>query len=297
MPQPSITTREYVGFRRSPAVPGLEVLDGEHSPRQWRDVCAGFAVTFLRTWQGTVRYRNGQHDVEPGIAFCNHPAEALIATPHGGRAGSFSVLIVAPELLRQWLSEYQAQALRPEWRAVTKPISERLVRNIADFLAAFRPQSSALAQQSAAVRVAEGMIGELVSGAANGRERDQFPLGGAVLRGVARMRERLIDEDDDADLASLARDAGLSRFQALRAFKRRYGLPPHAYQLCLRVSRARALLLDGGTPADVAAHCGFVDQSHFNRHFKRIVGVTPTQFAAEPANTSREYRIYESTSG
>jgi AraC-like DNA-binding protein len=32
-----------------------------------------------------------------------------------------------------------------------------------------------------------------------------------------------------------------------------------------------------------AAHGGFVDQSHFNRHFKRTVGVTPTQYAASVA--------------
>lgn len=296
MPERSIAAREYIGFRRSPAIPGLEVIDAEHSPRQWRDVGTGFAVTILRTWQGTVQYRNRQHDVEPGIAFCNQPAEALIATPQGGSAGSFNVLIVAPELLRQWLSEYQAQAPRPEWRAVTKPISPGLVASFTHFLEAFRPERSALAQQSAALRVAESMISELVSGAVD-RPGRYPPLGGAALRGVARMRERLIDEDFEVDLDGLARDAGLSRFQALRAFKRRYGLPPYAYQLCVRVSRARSMLLEGAAPADVAAHCGFVDQSHFNRHFKRIVGVTPTQFAAEPAHGNRAYRIYESPTG
>jgi len=29
--------------------------------------------------------------------------------------------------------------------------------------------------------------------------------------------------------------AGLDEFQVLRAFKKRFGLPPHAYQLRLRV--------------------------------------------------------------
>ncbi|MET0790415.1 MAG: AraC family transcriptional regulator [Polyangiaceae bacterium] len=285
----SLVRQEYVGFRRSPAVPGLEVIDARDSPRQWRDVGTGFAVTFLDTWHGNVYYRGRLHDVEPGIAFCNQPTEALVATPQAGSSGSFSVLIVAPELLREWLSEYRAHVLRPQWRAVAQPISHALRRNFVGFLAAFRPEASALEQQAAASEIAQGVIRELVSGAP-----ETVAAGGSALRGVARMRECLNDEDRDADLDTLAREAGLSRFQALRAFKRRYGLPPHAYQLCRRVSRARAMLLEGAAPAEVAAQCGFGDQSHFNRHFKRIVGVTPTQFArARPASASGVYRIYE----
>ena len=44
-------------------------------------------------------------------------------------------------------------------------------------------------------------------------------------------------------------------------------------------SAARALAL-GGSIADVAALAGFVDQSHLTRHFKRITGTTPGQYAA-----------------
>jgi AraC-like DNA-binding protein len=39
------------------------------------------------------------------------------------------------------------------------------------------------------------------------------------------------------------------------------------------------MLIDGAPAADVAVRCGFVDQSHFTRHFKRIAGVTPAQYA------------------
>ncbi|HEY0468097.1 MAG TPA: helix-turn-helix domain-containing protein, partial [Polyangiaceae bacterium] len=82
--------------------------------------------------------------------------------------------------------------------------------------------------------------------------------------------------------------AGLSRFEALRAFKKRYGLPPHAYQLCLRIGHARRLLLEGAPAAEVAARCGFADQSHFTRHFKRFNGVTPMQYAtAHISSTQR----------
>jgi AraC-like DNA-binding protein len=92
------------------------------------------------------------------------------------------------------------------------------------------------------------------------------------------MRECLHEDGFQIDLDTLAQRAGLGKFQALRAFKRRYGLPPHAYQLCVRVKRVCHLLQAGATPAEAAADCGFADQSHMNRHFKRIVGVTPRQY-------------------
>jgi AraC-like DNA-binding protein len=269
---------EIIGYRRSAAVPGLEVMDVHDSPREWRDVGGGFAVTFLRTWRGRVYYRGRTHEVKPGVAFCNHPGEALVGTPQQGSVGSFNVLIFSPELLSEWLAEYQPGTLRPHWSAITQPISAQLSHQFRRFLSTFEPEASDMHVQSEAAEFSERMIGELVLGA-----REDPVHGGPNLRGTARMRECLNEEGVDIDLATLAERAGLSRFQALRSFKKRYGLPPHAYQLCLRVTRARRMLLDGAPPADVAAHCGFVDQSHFNRHFKRIVGVTPTQYAASIA--------------
>ena len=82
----------------------------------------------------------------------------------------------------------------------------------------------------------------------------------------------------ELDLDMLARRVGMTRFKVLRVFKRQFGLSPHKYQLCLRLSRARDLLHQGQSCAQVAAYCGFADQSHFIRHFKREWGITPGQY-------------------
>jgi AraC-like DNA-binding protein len=55
-------------------------------------------------------------------------------------------------------------------------------------------------------------------------------------------------------------------------------LPPHAFQLQLRVDRAKTLLARGLDIAAVAQRTGFADQSHFTRVFRRSVGVTPGRF-------------------
>jgi AraC-like DNA-binding protein len=144
--------------------------------------------------------------------------------------------------------------------------------------------------QTQLLELSQVMIGELILGARQARSS-----AGPPSRGAARMRECLNEEGLNVDLETLANRAGLSRFQALRAFKQRYGLPPHAYQLCLRMSHARRLLLEGVPAADVALRCGFADQSHFNRHFKRFNAVTPMQYARAHAPSARSASVRRRT--
>lgn len=64
----------------------------------------------------------------------------------------------------------------------------------------------------------------------------------------------------------------------VRAFSREYGMPPHRYLTGRRVDLARRYLLEGRPPAEVAGLAGFYDQSHLNRHFRKMLGVSPSRF-------------------
>jgi len=69
------------------------------------------------------------------------------------------------------------------------------------------------------------------------------------------------------------------KFHLCRAFRDEIGLPPHAYLVHLRIARALDLLRARLPASRVAAEVGIYDQSQLNRHFKRIVGLTPGQYA------------------
>ncbi|MGI8779074.1 MAG: helix-turn-helix transcriptional regulator [Solirubrobacteraceae bacterium] len=104
--------------------------------------------------------------------------------------------------------------------------------------------------------------------------------GSAQARAVARAREFLEEHAlDEIRLERLSSEAGVSPFHLARSFTAHMGVAPHAYQLQLRVGRAKALLADGAAPAEAAARTGFCDQSHLGRHFRRLVGVTPGAYA------------------
>ncbi len=75
------------------------------------------------------------------------------------------------------------------------------------------------------------------------------------------------------DLASIA---GLSPFHFSRAFRESFGDSPHRYILRRRIEHSQGLMLTTkASLADIAFQCGLVDQAHFGKLFRRLVGETP----------------------
>ncbi len=106
--------------------------------------------------------------------------------------------------------------------------------------------------------------------------------GGRLARHALRAVEEYIHAhlDQNIALADLADVAHLSEFHYARLFKQTTGLPPHQFLIRLRVERAKRLIAAGRLSlAQIAIDVGFSDQSQLNRHFKRLVGVTPKRFA------------------
>jgi AraC family transcriptional regulator len=80
----------------------------------------------------------------------------------------------------------------------------------------------------------------------------------------------------DPSLADLAKECGLSSGYFARAFGVSAGMSPHRWLMKRRVERAKELLLAGTLGlAEIAAVCGFFDQSHLNRIFARFEGCAP----------------------
>ena len=115
-----------------------------------------------------------------------------------------------------------------------------------------------------------------------GRAGSRAGTGPALdLAALRRTQEYLVDNlAEHTALDELAVVAGTSKFGLIRLFQRYVGMPPYAYQIGLRVERARRLLAAGVAPAQAGAMVGFYDQSHFHRHFRRRCGMTPGRYVA-----------------
>jgi AraC family transcriptional regulator len=92
-------------------------------------------------------------------------------------------------------------------------------------------------------------------------------------RALAYIEEHL---GSKIEVGRIAEHVSLSKSHFSRAFKQSIGSSPMAYVSMRRVERARLMMTSTGQPLiEIALACGFADQSHLNRCFRRLIGTSP----------------------
>lgn len=263
---------EQARYFRLPELPGVEALHARfvnhayvpHSHPTW---------TIAVVHAGAARFEVDatQQRADRGELFVLEPEAVhtgMAAVPEGW---AYRVLYLDPALLFEW-DERDGSAPRAARWVVFRDVALR----------------AALLRMHAVIgsRVGGLELDEAVAAAVDAL-RPHLRPGPSPLRGgyehaaVRRARAHLQEHWDTAvPLAELSAVAGLTRFELVRRFRAQTGLTPHAFQTNLRIERARRMLSGGAAIAEVAADCGFADQPHLTRTFKRAVGVTPGRFAA-----------------
>lgn len=114
------------------------------------------------------------------------------------------------------------------------------------------------------------------------RFRHPVGVGGLTHRQLQAINSRIRDQlGGDLSLQDLADTVGVSRYHFARMFKNTTGISAHEYVTRQRIERAQILLKRTRIPLrDIAAQCGFSDQSHMTRLFRKRVGVTPGRYRA-----------------
>jgi AraC-like DNA-binding protein len=99
---------------------------------------------------------------------------------------------------------------------------------------------------------------------------------------VAWAWRRLTETDGRVAIGMLTDELGCSRRHLTARFREQVGISPKTFARILRFDRAvRRLRRDGEERlVEIAYDCGYYDQAHFNRDFRRFAGSTPTEFLA-----------------
>lgn len=84
-------------------------------------------------------------------------------------------------------------------------------------------------------------------------------------------------QHSDLSIARIARQAGVSDAYASRSLRHSHGLSPQLLRRELRLRRALILLGQDQPLADIAAICGFADQSHLSRVVRACTGLPPAR--------------------
>jgi AraC-like DNA-binding protein len=192
----------------------------------------------------------------------------MAAVPEGW---AYKVLYLDPALLHDWDDRDRPAPRAARWVVFRdRALRDSLLR-----------AHAAIERGRAGLELDEAVLGAIEALRPHLRPGPPADRGGSEHAAVARARAHLVEHwDQSVSLAGLSSVAGLSRFELVRRFRRQTGLTPHTFQTNLRIAHARDMLNGGEAAARVAAQCGFADQAHLTRTFKRAVGVTPARFAA-----------------
>lgn len=94
---------------------------------------------------------------------------------------------------------------------------------------------------------------------------------------------------DQIPPAVLARCAHLSVSQLNREFRRLFRMTPGDYLLRIRLLIAKRRLEETSDPVGtIALDCGFYDQSHFTRHFRRSTGLSPRRHRFQFSSAAKQ---------
>ncbi len=96
---------------------------------------------------------------------------------------------------------------------------------------------------------------------------------------LIELKDSILDQPENLYLIEeMAQDTNISPFHLIRKFKKLYGLTPHQFQIQCKVRKAQKLLEEEKSVCEVTYDAGFCDQSHLDRCFQKIVGMTPKEY-------------------
>jgi AraC family transcriptional regulator len=105
-------------------------------------------------------------------------------------------------------------------------------------------------------------------------------LGGPRLRRIQELVQA--NMEGELTLHEMSQSVGLSTAHFSQLFRQSTGESPHQFVLRQRVERAKEMLQAAEMRVlEVAVACGFKTQQHFARVFRRVCGVSPTEYQRE----------------
>jgi AraC-like DNA-binding protein len=247
------------GFRR------LAARFHGHAYDPHRHDCYAIGVT--RAGVQAFNYRGAERASSAGQTMVLHPDEA-----HDGHAAvadgfAYQMIYVDPALVCAALGGSAPPFVR-----------EAVAHD--DELAAIIDEAFDDFPHAPAPMAVDGMIARLADTLDRRSDRRPARSGPRHSLAAAERARQLLEETTDPAISSadLERATGLDRYALARAFRTAFGSSPHRYLVARRVARAQRLLATGASLAEAAAGAGFADQSHFTRHFKAHLGLTPGRY-------------------
>lgn len=255
---------------------GLDIVESsEHQHYYPLHLHEAMEIIWMRRGTAVIECRGQRHFLQAGEACVIRPYEI-----HGGGAArtsgpiKFCLIHLPPRVIgagfvSQYFHACDAAANLPLKR-IPRGCADRLLSALVDSLLGDR--SPGEQHQNAAAGL-EALL------ALESWRRSSSVSGHARHPAIEHVKSLIHDHyAETLKVHALASEVELNERYLISLFRLTTGIPPHQFQIAMRVDHARRLLPSGTPLSTIATVSGFADQSHLNRHFKRQYGFTPGVF-------------------
>lgn len=241
----------------------------DYKPPQQHIIVAPTSHSAVLEWHREVSSRTVQAAFTPGDLILN--PSGCFTRPRWDRDTRFTLVAIEPASIIKICEELEVPEVDVPQRFHFQ--DGALTRTIQRLISCFESQPRPLLEAQALERT---LVRQLVK---------ECRPSGKSLHQLSRTRisviHQLVQERlaESITLEEMATAAGYSPSRFLLLFRNATGFSPHQYVMRLRLEKARLLLRSTRLPlSQIATDCGFADQSHLLRFFKRHTGLTPLQF-------------------
>ena len=261
-------------FSRPSGRDGVELLRAHYERHAFsRHSHDGYALGLIEDGALRFRYLHREHVAQRGDINLVVPGEC-----HDGRAvdvtgWTYRMFYLSAQVLSDAANELGIGCALPDFAAgvLQDPELAQCIR--AAHIRLLHPDAGKLEKESRLLHLLTSWIHRHAEQPGSASRPGLEPLA------VRRAKDYLLaNYAHNAGLADLAAAADMSPFHLLRVFARTTGQTPHEFLIQKRVDAAKELLRSSLPLARIAADCGFADQSHMTRLFRRQHGLTPGKY-------------------
>jgi len=258
------------------ALNNLELFQGSFTTYQFKPhFHESYTIIFLDHGMGDYSYNNSKHIIATGSILIFNPYEVHTGRSVEDQPWHFRSMYVSQQVMRQVMETLQLPNTLPVFQ--NNIVKDELIFKKGQV--AFPKLIYDLNQKKSEALLVD-FLRDLVEGYAFiGVLREPDSKGFALAKSIRDYIHAHYMED--ISLSHFVQQTGLPSYSLIKTFKSYFQLPPHQYLVNLRIEKAKSLLADNYSSTEVAYRSGFFDQSHFIRHFKKIIGITPKQFSTK----------------
>jgi len=232
-----------------------------------------YVIGYIEQGRRHVKCHNEEFIVNAGDVVIFNPYDPHACAQMDDRPLDYRSLNIQPEAMRHYALEITGEARLPRFTKAVMYDRELtdLIRELHRMI--YNEQSDFKKEELMLLLIEQLMydysdVNPKPSGQARGPSADIIAVSEYIDKHY--MKSMKLDE--------LSQLIGGSKYHLVRSFTREKGISPYSYMETIRIGHAKKLLERGITPSEVAYRCGFSDQSHFTKFFKKLIGLTPKQY-------------------